>query len=284
MSRNTPVWILGPKLQRGTHIPEAPASVVSATTQRCAMTPCETGASRIGVPKLELGNKVRVRCEFSVSRNAVVLLMTFGLFIAQAAPSQAQETASPADGAARDRDFFEKNIRPVLVRHCYECHSTKSKKIQGGLVLDSREGIRKGGDTGPGVAPGKPDESEVLAAMRYETFEMPPKGKLPANVLADFETWIERGAFDPREGAATVTTSIARADASHWSLQPVKSQTFPKFNNRIGRGQTLIASCSRGSKPRACRLRRTLIERRWCGVYLSTCMARRRPSNRSTAS
>ena len=95
--------------------------------------------------------------------------------------------------------FFEKRIRPVLVEHCYKCHSADKKK-QGGLLLDSRAGARKGGDSGPAVVPSKPEESLLLSAMRYETFEMPPKGKLPANVIRDFERWIRTGASDSREG------------------------------------------------------------------------------------
>ena len=79
-------------------------------------------------------------------------------------------------------EFFEKNIRPVLVEHCYKCHSVEAKKLKGGLAMDSRDGLRKGGDSGPAVVPGKPKESLLLKAVGYthEGLRMPPKGKLPA--------------------------------------------------------------------------------------------------------
>src|SRR4051794_20525240 len=76
-------------------------------------------------------------------------------------------------------EFFEKKIRPVLVEHCYKCHSGAAGKQKGGLVLDSRAGLRKGGETGPAVVPGKPAESLLVKAVCYteESLRMPPKGK-----------------------------------------------------------------------------------------------------------
>ncbi len=94
--------------------------------------------------------------------------------------------------------FFEKRIRPVLVAHCHECHSAdavKKGKVKGGLQLDSRDGIRAGGDTGPAVVPGNSGASLILSALRQEkNHQMPPKGKLPDAVIADFQRWIEMGA------------------------------------------------------------------------------------------
>ena len=106
-------------------------------------------------------------------------------------------------------EFFEKKIRPVLVKHCYECHSADAKKLGGGLLLDHREGLRKGGETGSALVVGKPDESLLIKAIRYEddSLKMPPKGKLPAAVIADLETWIKNGASDPRE-KPTRTTAV----------------------------------------------------------------------------
>ena len=93
---------------------------------------------------------------------------------------------------SEQRDFFEKKIRPVLADKCYKCHSEKSEKIKGGLVLDTREGIRRGGDNGPAVVPGDLKESLLIEAVRYASkdFAMPPKkegGKLPDEVIRDFE-------------------------------------------------------------------------------------------------
>ena len=100
---------------------------------------------------------------------------------------------------AQDVAFFEKRIRPVLIEHCYECHAKDAKSVRGGLLLDSREAMRAGGESGAGVVPGQPDESLVLEALKYETYEMPPNGKLPAHVIRDFEKWIRSGAADPRD-------------------------------------------------------------------------------------
>src|SRR5436190_6105513 len=94
--------------------------------------------------------------------------------------------------------FFESKIRPVLVEQCYECHATAAKKVRGGLLVDSREALLKGGDSGPAIVPGKPDESLLLSALRYQDFEMPPKGKLGDDVIRNFEQWIREGAVDPR--------------------------------------------------------------------------------------
>ena len=86
-------------------------------------------------------------------------------------------------------EFFEKKIRPLLVTHCYECHSTDARKIGGGLLLDSREDVRKGGDSGPAIEPGELDASLLITAVRYtdDSVKMPPKGKLPAAAIADLE-------------------------------------------------------------------------------------------------
>jgi hypothetical protein len=98
-------------------------------------------------------------------------------------PTAAAEESAEAAGGV---EFFEKRIRPVLVEHCYKCHSADAEKLQANLLLDSRDSARKGGETGPAVVPGEPDASLLLKALRYEDFEMPPSGKLPATVIADF--------------------------------------------------------------------------------------------------
>src|SRR5262245_43588772 len=85
--------------------------------------------------------------------------------------------ARPAGPSAVDLDCFEKKIRPVLVDKCYECHSAQAKKVQAKLLLDTRDGIRKGGESGPALLPGKPDESLLLVALRYEKQKMPPSAK-----------------------------------------------------------------------------------------------------------
>jgi len=121
--------------------------------------------------------------------------------------------------------FFEQKIRPVLVEHCYECHSAKAKKLKGGLYLDSKAGWQKGGDAGkPIIVPGKPDEGLFLRYIRHlePDMEMPPKKpKLADAIIADFATWIKAGAVDPRDQA---TAEVKRADKSWWSLQPLAKE------------------------------------------------------------
>jgi hypothetical protein len=114
----------------------------------------------------------------------------------------AAETPSTADVA-----FFESKIRPVLVKHCYECHSAESGKSKGGLLLDTREGIRAGGDRGPAVVPGDSAKSFLLTAVAHTDPDllMPPKkAQLPKAVIADVERWIKMGAPDPREATGKV--------------------------------------------------------------------------------
>ena len=118
-------------------------------------------------------------------------------------------------------EFFEAKIRPVLLEHCYECHSVEAKNVKGGLRLDSREATKQGGDSGAAVVPKNVEESLLIDALQYESFEMPPKGKLPDAVIADFKKWVEMGAPDPRDGEV-VTSSIDFDEASkHWAYQPI---------------------------------------------------------------
>lgn len=155
-----------------------------------------------------------------MSRHAGVLpTMTafwFGFFSpylnAVTKPPTAEQTA-----------FFEQKVRPVLVTHCYDCHSAQAKKVKGGLLLDSRSGWELGGDSGqPAIVRGEPDKSLLIQSIRHDDADkaMPPKKpKLPEAVIADLVTWIRMGAPDPRDGA---TAEVKRADKSWWSLQPLK--------------------------------------------------------------
>ena len=103
-------------------------------------------------------------------------------------------------GTADDLAFFEKKIRPALVKHCYECHSEEANKRKGGLWLDRKAGWEVGGDTGPAAIPGDVDGSLLIETIRYHDpdLEMPPDGKMPDSVIADFEEWVRRGLPDPR--------------------------------------------------------------------------------------
>ena len=127
-------------------------------------------------------------------------------------------------------DFFEQKIRPVLVEHCYECHSQLGTRRKGGLLLDSAAGVLKGGDSGPVLRPGKAHESPLIRAIRYgdRELQMPPKGRLPESVIADLVRWIDDGAFDPREGQMGVAKVIAsRTNTEHWAFQPIQAKGIP---------------------------------------------------------
>ena len=147
------------------------------------------------------------------------------LLLAPAHISLAEEADKTAKLA-----FFENKIRPVLVEHCYGCHSAKAKKIRGELLLDTRAGSRQGGESGPAVVPGDLEESLLLSATRHEAFEMPPDRKLPGEIVADFATWIKQGAVDPRDGEVRVTKRVINIEEGRkfWSFQPLARPTVPE--------------------------------------------------------
>lgn len=136
-------------------------------------------------------------------------------------------------------DFFEKKIRPVLVNSCYECHSAESEKVKGGLALDTRLGMRLGGDSGPAVVPGDLRASLLMEAIRYHNndFAMPPQksdGKLADEVIKDFEQWVRMGAPDPRDGAATVVNKQEawKTAQDWWAWQPPKKSPAPAVQDK----------------------------------------------------
>ena len=139
-------------------------------------------------------------------------------------------------GEPPDTGFFEARIRPVLIEKCYSCHSASAKKIKGGLRLDSRETMREGGETGPAVVPGKPEESLILRALAHtEDFaKMPPKQKLPTAVIADFRHWVEMGAPDPRDSSQESATTAeknrhsGKEEGPWWSLKPISCPEVPR--------------------------------------------------------
>src|SRR5947209_7228728 len=130
--------------------------------------------------------------------------------------------------------FFEQKIRPALVQHCYECHSAQAKKVRGGLLLDTKAGLLNGGDSGPALVPGKVEESLLIKALRQDELAMPPKGKLPAAVVADFERWVALGAPDPRTGAEGLNPSVRQAGGmslsegrKFWAYRPPQRLAVP---------------------------------------------------------
>jgi len=156
---------------------------------------------------------------FHVIRRPLISWLAFGLLVAHFTTALADETVVPvtkppvteppiaADGdkefvslTAADVEYFETNVRPLLAKHCYECHLVEAGELKGGLSLHNRAGWAVGGESGPAIVPGKPDESLLIEAVRYESYEMPPKGKLSDGDISILEEWVRRGAPDPRSG------------------------------------------------------------------------------------
>ena len=140
---------------------------------------------------------------------------------------------------AEQTEFFERRIRPIFVNNCYECHSAGAEPLRGGLLLDSRAGIIKGGDSGPAIYPGLPDASRLIQAVRHSDpdLSMPPKRKLAALEIADLEQWIRMGAPDPRTND-TVAVVKARSAINWeearewWSFQPLDPGKIPDHKEK----------------------------------------------------
>ncbi|MDB6039142.1 MAG: Planctomycete cytochrome [Verrucomicrobiales bacterium] len=140
-------------------------------------------------------------------------------------------SAFAADSDDTREAFFEQRVRPVLVENCYECHSAKSKKLKGGLRLDQRSGLLKGGETRPAVIPGNPGESLLIESIGYGNpdLQMPPKRKLPDSIIADLNRWVADGAFFPDDGPAT-TEQVGKPESGnnrHWAFQPIRDSVPP---------------------------------------------------------
>ncbi len=168
-----------------------------------------------------------------MTRAQFKLTLTGLVFLALAVCGSRRMSAQSAQAVGDE--FFEKKIRPVLATNCYACHASKMKSPMGGLVLDTKSGLLKGGDSGPAIVPGKPAESLLLRVMRYSdpVLKMPPAGKLPDAVLADFEQWIAAGAPDPRTETPAETTVAKRRGIDFdkgrqwWAFQPVREIAAP---------------------------------------------------------
>jgi len=147
--------------------------------------------------------------------------------------------APQALGADSDQaSFFESKIRPLLTEHCLSCHSSQAlaaKKLKGGLFLDSKEGWVKGGDSGPAIIPGKPAESLLFQSLGHDgDLKMPPKGKLPEAAIRDLETWISKGAFDPRTGTTKIASKTMSVEEGKrfWAYRPLSRPTPPQVTRK----------------------------------------------------
>ena len=151
---------------------------------------------------------------------------------------------TPAQEHALDAaslEFFEKQVRPVLIARCYKCHSEEEKK-KGGLLLDSKAGWMAGGDSGQAIVAGKAEKSLLIEAIRYknEFVQMPPKGKLPDHEIEALVKWVEMGAPDPRIGKKPQPEPQAidiEKGRAFWSYQPIAHPTPPNHeSDRWSRG------------------------------------------------
>ena len=196
---------------------------------------------------------------------------TFALLLLCTLPTRADDAVTPAAA-----EFFESRIRPVLVENCYKCHSAESEKIKGGLRVDSRAALLKGGDTGPAITPGDPARSLLIEAIKYnnEDVQMPPKKKLSDRQIADIEEWVKIGAPWPATAAPAAGAGAAVKEAfdlkaraqRHWAWRPVQPPSPPAVKNTAQVTSPIDAFIlaqleKRGLQPAAPADKRTLIRR-----------------------
>ena len=196
-------------------------------------------------------------------RSAALLFAVVALASPQLS-ARAEEKLDPAQV-----EFFENKIRPVLAESCYNCHSQKSEKVKGGLFLDTKDGLLKGGDNGPAIVPGDPDKSLLIKAVRYSdpNLQMPPKDKkLSSEQIADLEAWVKMGAPDPRTAVNQTLAVREGQKKNHWAFQPIKRPAVPEVSKpnwtRNPIDNFVFAKLDEnGMKPSARADKRTLIRR-----------------------
>ena len=143
--------------------------------------------------------------------------------------------ASSAQTDSQGIEFFEKKIRPVLTEHCYACHSAKTQAMAE-LRLDSKARLAMGGSRGPAIVPGSPETSLLIKAISYRDpdLKMPPTGRLGAEQIEDFTTWVRMGAPDPRTDEAPPSTAPVSIDIEEgrrfWSFQPIRDPAPPSVH------------------------------------------------------
>jgi len=179
--------------------------------------------------------------------------------------------ADPSAESSSDkgRELFEKQIQPVLVKTCYECHSKGVDSIAGGLELDSPTGMMRGGESGAVIIPHDPEKSLLIRMLRQEAdvSPMPPDGKLTSQQIAAFVEWIRLGAPDSRkENGPTAREQRFAEGSRHWSLQPPRSASAPPVKHmdwpRGNIDQFILARLeAEGLQPVADAGRRTLLRR-----------------------
>lgn len=158
-----------------------------------------------------------------LKRHSAICIVLFAIFVV---PCNSVFAFAVQDVQFSDADieFFENKVRPLLVDHCLSCHGDEEKKVRGGLRLTSRALMLLGGDSGPAIVPGDPDESLIIQCVNYEEFEMPPSGRLEQADIDTLVKWVEMGAPDPRASDSEVEKQEIDIEAGRqfWSFQPRK--------------------------------------------------------------
>src|SRR5580692_2042326 len=148
---------------------------------------------------------------------------------AAAAMLLASWDALAADPTPQQLQFFENRVRPVLSKNCYKCHSQDSEKVKGRLMLDTKDSLLRGGQSGAAIVPGNPESSLLIKAIRYQDsdLQMPPKKQLEDSDIAALVAWVKMGAPDPRTAGA-VAKSWSDAGLKHWAWQRLKKPPVPE--------------------------------------------------------
>jgi cytochrome c553 len=161
------------------------------------------------------------------------MAVAWGVLVVTSAVASARDaTGSPAEFSDADLEFFERQVRPLLVTHCHECHG--ADEASGSLRLTSRQAILRGGDTGPAIVAGDPEQSLLVDAISYgDLYQMPPKSKLPPAAIQTLIEWVRRGAPWPDDKAGEDLRANGEAfdlearKAAHWSWQPIVDPPLP---------------------------------------------------------
>jgi mono/diheme cytochrome c family protein len=204
--------------------------------------------------------------DFTARSNRRALAVWILLFLI--APP-AGHAAAPAKRSPEGVELFEKRVRPVLVQHCYRCHSAGAKKLKGGLRLDTREGVLRGGASGPAVVPGEPGKSLLLKAVKHAggVKAMPPERKLSDAEIAGLVAWVKMGAPDPRDGGTSAKPIAMKNASKFWSFRAVEPPAVPDIRNPQGEIRNAVDAFilarlnEKGWKPSPTAGRRTLIRR-----------------------
>lgn len=176
-------------------------------------------------------------CHFLKMRFPVLILFSFIFTVQCSMLVGSVPVADDNEIAEEDIRYFERKIRPILVERCYSCHSSQAATLHGGLYLDSQEGVSRGGDSGPAVIHGRPEESLLIQSVEYKgDVQMPPKGKLPESEIRELMEWVRRGTPFPNtstEPTPERTVIDYEAGKKFWSFLPLREQSIPEVSNAL---------------------------------------------------